>query len=356
MDESNKNFLIVKLSSLGDVIHSLPVLRTLRENFPKSFIAWVVEEKCQDVLYNNPDLDELIVLRTKYWRRNWSGQSLVEVFKAVRTIRQRRFDVVFDLQGLAKSGLIARLSGAPERIGFHRRDCRERLNTWFTNRKAPYVGKGVHVIDKNLALLLRVGVTDFVKAFPLAIPTASHEYIAAYLESNKDLLSNPIAVINPGVGFKTKQWSLGRFAELGDRIASELGYNILLTWGPGEEKKIESIAAQMQERHWIAPPTSIHQSIALFSHISLFVSCDTGPLHLCSVMGIPTVSIFGPTDPVRNGPVGLNHEVVYKTLPCSFCYKRQCPTQNECMEEVTVEDVFQAVKKSVSIHAKVLAH
>ncbi len=351
----NARFLIIKLSSLGDVIHNLPVLRTLRKNFPKAYIAWIVEEKCKDVLYNNPDLDELIVVRTKHWRRNWNRQSFAEITETISRLRRHRFDVVFDFQGLAKSGLIAFLSGAPVRVGFHRHDCRERLNTLFTNRKGAYVGKGAHVIDKNLSLLNEVHATTVIKEFPLHVPLSVKEYIDAYLKDNQDLTANPVAVINPGVGFKTKQWSLSRFAQLGDRVASELGYNVLLTWGPGEEEKIKLISSQMKRRHWIAPPTSIHQSIELFRHINLFISCDTGPLHLCSVMGIPTVSIFGPTDPVRNGPFGPNHEVVYKKLPCSFCYKRQCPLKNECMDEVTVEDVFQAVKKSISNHVKILA-
>ena len=189
----------------------------------------------------------------------------------------------------------------------------------------------------------------------MAVPPSADEYIAAYLKNNPDLMSSPIAAINPGVGFKTKQWNLARFAQLADRIAGDMGYHILLTWGPGEEEKIKFIASQMSQRHWMAPPTSVHQSISLFRHINLFVSCDTGPLHLCLVMGIPTVSIFGPTDSVRNGPVGANHEVVYKTLPCSFCYKRQCPTKNECMDQITVDDVFLAVKKSISNYIKVLA-
>lgn len=350
-----QRFLIVKLSSLGDVIHNLPVLRTLRRNFPKSYIAWVVEEKCRDALYNNPDLDELIVLRTKHWRRHWDRQSFGELCEAIGHIRRQRYDVVFDFQGLAKSGLIAWLSGSPERVGFHRHDCREYLNTWFTNRKGAYVGKNVHVIDKNLSLLRSLGVDNFVKEFPLAIPPSADEYITAYLKNNPELMSNPVAAINPGVGFKTKQWELARFAQLGDRIAGDLGYHILLTWGPGEEEKVKYIASRMNKKQWIAPPTSVHQSIALFRHINLFISCDTGPLHLCSAMGVPTVSIFGPTDPVRNGPIGAKNEVVYKTLPCSFCYKRQCPTRNECMSEVMVEDVFLAVKKSISNHVKVLA-
>jgi ADP-heptose:LPS heptosyltransferase len=185
---------------------------------------------------------------------------------------------------------------------------------------------------------------------PIVTPPAVIGQFAVGADARGRFYCYTLPNLNP-----TKQWDLARFAQLGDRISGDFGYNILLAWGPGEEEKIKFIASRMTRRHWIAPPTSVHQSIALFRNISLFISCDTGPLHLCSVMGIPTVSIFGPTDPVRNGPFGTNHEVVFKKQTCSFCYKRQCPLNNECMDEVTVEDVFQAVKKSISNHVKILA-
>lgn len=344
---SPKRFLIVKLSSLGDIVHTLPVLRTLRENYPKAFIAWVVEEKVKDVLYRNPDLDELIVVRTKYWRRHWSFQTFGEIRQVIRRIRGFSFDTVFDFQGLFKSGVIAFLTGAPNRIGFHRADCRELLNILFINRKAPYVGKKAHVVEKNLALLKTIGVEKFHYQFPIEIPGEADGYIEAFLKNNPELIENPVIAINPGVGFKTKRWKLERFAELADRIAGELGHHIIFTWGPGEKKTIDAITSRMSQRFWVAPPTTVHQSMALYRHLNLFIGCDTGPLHLCAAMGVPTVSIFGPTDPVRNGPYGCGHEVVYKTLPCSFCYKRKCPTKNECMEEVQVEEVFERVKKNI---------
>ena len=359
MAPESKKFLLVKLSSLGDVVHTLPVLRALRTAFPKAFIAWIVEEKSQDVLYKNPDLDELIVVRTKHWRRNWNLDSLREIREVYTRLKRHRFDYVFDFQGLIKSGVFAYLSGAPNRLGFHRKDCRERLNTLFINHNAPYSGKNIHVIDKNLCLLKMVekegGIADIPKEFPLAVPQEANEYIKEYLMNNPELTGKPIVGINPGVGFKTKQWDLKRFAELADRISLEMGFNILLTWGPGEEEKINQITKAMTQRAWPAPPTSIHQSTALYRQLSLFVSCDTGPLHLCAALGIPTVSIFGPTDPVRNGAYGDIHEVVCKKLPCSFCYKRRCPTQNECMDQVTVDDLFEQVKKSIATHTKVLA-
>jgi lipopolysaccharide heptosyltransferase I len=342
-----RKILIVKLSSLGDIVHTLPVLRTLRENFPNAHISWIVEEKNQDLLYKNPDLDELIVARTKQWRRRWSPETFREITATLRAIRGRRFDAVFDFQGLAKSGVIAWLSGAPNRFGFHREDCREFLNTLFINRKAPRFGKAAHVVEKNLALLKLLGDLPIHREFPLTIPDAAENRVKNFFDDHPEIANRPIVAINPGVGFKTKQWELPRFADVADRVAGELACHVLLTWGPGEEEKVRRIANAMRHKYWLAPATDIHQSIALYRRLDLFVGCDTGPLHLCAALGVPTVSIFGPTDPIRNGAYGTGHVAVYKTLPCSFCYKRKCPTQNECMDQVSAEEVFEAVKKTV---------
>jgi len=357
MESTQQKFLIVKLSSMGDVIHTLPVLRTLRKNFPRAHIAWVVEEKSQAILYRNPDLDEVIVLRTRHWRRHWDRRSFVELREAVRQLRRRKFDVVLDLQGLIKSGVVCLLTGAPLRLGFHSRDCREFPNAWLTNRHAPKLEPGRHVIDKNLSLLTLLGKLPVVKEYPLTLPEPAEAYIDAHMKSEPDLASQSIVGINPGTGFKSKRWKLDRFARLGDRIAEEFGGHILLTWGPGEEKLIEEISAQMKQRHWVAPPTDIHQSAALLRRLSLFISCDTGPMHLCCALGIPTVSIFGPTDPVRNGPFGPHHRVVCKPRPCSFCFKRKCPPpyNNECMDTITVEDVLTKVREMIPRHVNLPA-
>jgi ADP-heptose:LPS heptosyltransferase len=192
-----------------------------------------------------------------------------------------------------------------------------------------------------------LGKVEEAKHFPLQVPNEMDEKVARFFDQNPDLTRRPIIGINPGAGFESKQWELVRFAELADRVSEELGASILLTWGPGEELKAQQISAHMKQKNWIAPPTSILESIALYKRMALLVSCDSGPLHLVAALGIPTVSIFGPTDPTRNGAYGVNHEAVYKVLACSFCWKKTCPLgTKECMQQVTVDEVFQAVKKN----------
>ena len=339
--------LILKFSALGDVVHTLPVAATLRKSLPDSHISWMVEERFQDILEGNPDIDEVIPLRTKVWRKNWNAKSLGDILDTIKKLRQHKFDLVFDLHGLLKSGVIARLSGAPTRVGFHRKNCKEKLSTLFTNQKAPYMAGGLHVVDMYLKLLqTSLSKVEITKLFPLQVPDEADKNIEHFFDQHPDLTARPVIAINPGAGFESKQWELDRFAKLADRIAKELESNIMLTWGPGEKFKVQQISAHMQQQNWIAPPTSILESIALYKRMALLVSCDSGPLHLGAALGIPTVSIFGPTDPVRNGAYGINHATVYKVLSCSFCWKKICPLgTKECMHQVTVDEVFQAVKQ-----------
>ncbi len=342
-----RKILILKFSAMGDVVHTLPVAATLRKALPDAHIAWMVEEHFRDILYGNPDIDEVIPLRAKVWRKNWNAKSLAEILDTIKTLRRHKFDLVFDLHGLIKSGIIAKLSGAPTRVGFHRSDCKEKFSALFTNQKGPCMAGGLHVVDMYLTLLqATLGKVAEIKNFPLQVPDEADGKVAHFFDQHPNLSTRPIIGINPGAGFESKQWQIVRFAQLADRISEELSCSIMLTWGPGEELKAQQISGHMQQKNWIAPPTSILESIALYKRMALLVSCDSGPLHLGAALGIPTVSIFGPTDPVRNGAYGVNHETVYKILSCSFCWKKTCPLRTkECMDQVTVDEVFRAVKQ-----------
>ncbi len=350
---NNNRILILKLSSLGDIIHTLPVLRALRENQPSAYIAWMVEERHIDLLEGNPYLDEIIIVRTKAWRKNWSLETLGEIRQTIQQMRQSQFDTVLDLHGLLKTGIIAALSGADRRIGFPRKLCKETISAWFTNVKGPRTGIGTHVVELNHSLAKLAGAGDLSQA-PLTfqISTAAEEKIDEFMQSLSD---KPRVAINPGAGFESKQWDPIRFANLADKIVHDLDYEIILTWGPGEESKVATIAEKMEQSSVIAPATTIRESLELYKRLDLMISCDSGPLHMCAGLGVPTVSIFGPTDPERNGAYGSNHEVVCKKLPCSYCWKRVCPLgTRECMDSVQVDEVFKAVKTCANkfIHPK----
>lgn len=345
MNPPKQKFLIIKLSSIGDIVHTLPFLRTLRAHYPNAHISWIIEKSFQELIKCNSDLDEVITVRIKHWRKNLNIDSWREISKVQQLLKDRSFDWTFDLQGLIKTGVIARMTGAPNRAGFHRNNCREKINAWFNNRQSQYVASGYHVVDLCLSQLSVLGNFSSRVEFPLPITEESEHKSKTFFLKNFELMDKPIAGINPGAGFPTKLWSLARYAELADRLASELGFSILLTWGPGEENMVRSIANVMNHKSWIAPATTIAESIGLYKKLSIFVGSDSGPFHICAALGIPTVTVWGPTHPMRNGAYEKSHQVVYHKLNCSFCWKRQCPLgTTECMEKVTVNDIFEATK------------
>ena len=206
------------------------------------------------------------------------------------------------------------------------------------------MGSGIHVVDMYLNLI-KTSLRIDKESKQFLLPENQEKKIEDFFQNQPELTAKPIIGINSGAGFESKLWELERFAQLADRITTEMDYSILLTWGPGEEQKARQIGASMKQKSWVAPATSIQESISLYKHLKLLVSCDSGPLHLCAALGVPTVSLFGPTDPVRNGAYGMNHDTVYKVLSCSFCWKRKCPLgTQECMQQLTVDEVFETVR------------
>jgi lipopolysaccharide heptosyltransferase I len=355
MKELKQKFLIIKLSSIGDIVHALPFLRTLRTNYPKAYIAWMIEERFQDLIKFNSDLDEVIPVRIKHWRKNLCLKSWNEINLIRNLLKDRKFDWTFDLQGLIKTGFIALMIGAPNRAGFHRKNCRENINAWFNNRHSKYISTSKHVIDLCLSQLSVLGNFHPQTEFKLTIRAEDERVAETYISENRELVAKPIVGINAGAGFPTKIWSIERYAQLADRLVEELGFSILLTWGPGEKEMTQKIAKSMKQKSWVAPATSITESIGLYKNLSLFVGSDSGPFHICAALGIPTVSIWGPTHPDRNGAYANNHTAVYHKLDCSFCWKRICPLGTmECMDKVTVKNIFDAVKTLASKHIKVV--
>ena len=168
--------LILKFSALGDVVHTLPFAATIRKSLPDSHITWMVEERYQDLLRGNPDIDEVLPLRTKVWRKNWTRKSLIEILGTIKTLRQGNFDIVFDLHGLLKSGIIAKLTGAPTRVGFHQKNCKEKISSLFTNHQAAYMPGGLHVVDMYLKLLQSaLGKVTERKLFSLNVPDEANK-------------------------------------------------------------------------------------------------------------------------------------------------------------------------------------
>jgi heptosyltransferase-1 len=302
---------LVKLSSLGDVVHALPVAAALRAGRPAAYLAWLVERRESALLQGHPALDEVIEIDTRAWRRARGPATAVAAVRAVAALRRRlraaRFDVAIDLQGLLKSGVLTAATGAATRIGFGRGFAREPLSGLFTTTKVSPPPQAVHVVDQYLALLEPLGIRRPPVVFDLPVDDGAEARMDAALAAGGLKPRQRLVVVNPGAGRPDKRWPEARFRELTARIRGELGAPVLALWGPGERDAAEVIAAGGGV---LAPPTDLHELIAVLRRASVVVAADTGPLHVAAALGVPCVGLYGPTSARRNGPYGAGHRTL----------------------------------------------
>jgi heptosyltransferase-1 len=301
---------IIKLSSLGDVLHALPVARALRRALPGAHLTWVVEAREYAILRDHPDLDAVVPVDTRLWRRLvWRPSGAREVLSKVGRLRERirraSFDVAIDLQGLLKSGLLTAYTGAPVRIGFSAGRCRERWNALFTNRHVTPPLSARHVVEQYLALLAPLGIDPGPVEFHVPLPAAAERRMEELLVKEGVKPADRLVAINPGAGRANKRWPVARFSALAERLASEAGARLLLLWGPDEAFMARDIALALPGHSaLLAPPTDLGELTALLKRCRLMIANDTGPLHLAAALGTPALGLFGPTSAERNGPYG----------------------------------------------------
>jgi lipopolysaccharide heptosyltransferase I len=336
-----ERILIVKLSAIGDIIHTLPAVAALRRAYPEAWLAWLVEKAGAGLLRGNPDLDELITVDTHAWRANW-WTGLRHAWYVTRHLRRASFDLCIDFQGLLKSGIFAYLSGAPQRLGLPRQRCREPLSAVFSNIYGPISDPSHHIVDRLVELLQPLGVTTTERRFTIPLSEAD-EHFAERVWRELGLRSEvPVVVLYPGAAWETKRWGELNFARLNDALIRRFQVRTLLTWGPGEESLIQRVVRAAAYTPAIAPATTLLQLAAVIARAQAFVGGDTGPLHLAAAVGTPTVALFGPSDPQRNGPYGLGHVILQRHLACSNCYQRTC-SHWECLPGLEVNAVVDAV-------------
>jgi len=328
------NIALVKLSSIGDVVHTLPVAAALRAALPQSRIVWIVERREAAMLRGNAGLSEVVPVDTRGWRRPRSPLGLAETTGALvalgRHLRASRFDVAIDLQGLVKSGVITAATRAPLRIGFAAAHCRESLNALFTNRRVAPPASAHHIVDRYLALLEPLGVRASAVEFALPTSNAADERVDDFLARQGLRSRDRLVVLNPGAGRADKRWPPVHFRGLARRLVDEARVSVLVTWGPHELADARAIVGdEMAGRAALAPPTSLEELLAVLRRASVVVAGDTGPLHMAAALGTPCVGLYGPTSAVRNGPYGQ----VHRTLTSS----------NGAMGALSVDAVFRAV-------------
>jgi lipopolysaccharide heptosyltransferase I len=320
--------LIVKLGSIGDIVHTLPSLAAIRRELPGAEVAWVVERRASEILKDNPLVDRLIEIDTKALRRRrpLSGETLLATRQQLQRLRASAFDVALDFQGLLKSATIARLSRAPRVYGFARRSLREPASRFLLTH-AVNVPLDTNVIRKNLALVagaLGINVPSDGDEFEFPIAVSPEQEREA--EDAASLARGNFAILNAGGGWPTKLWSAERFGALADALLARHNLRSFVTYGPGEQELAESVARA--SRTGAARPLSLSLKgfYALAGRASLYVGGDTGPTHLAVAARAPVVGLFGPTEWWRNGSPRSRDVCVERTdIGCrTGCHRRAC--------------------------------
>ncbi len=341
--------LVVRLSSLGDIVHTIPAVAGLRRTFPAARIDWLVDDRYAELV----DLVAAVDRRVGVPRTG----VLARLPSLVRALRETRYDVALDFQGLLKSALLARSAGARSLIGFDRTEVRERPACWLYTA-TPRLGDSGHVIERNLALVAGLGVRAQTVEFPIAEgPSARVDRARAALGAQG---SRPFALLNPGAAWASKRWAPARFGALAQRLRNNHGLPSVVLWGPGERALAARVVAAGGGAAAPAPATTVGDLVALARSAAVVVAGDTGPLHVATAVGTPTVGIYGPSDPRRNGPWSPRDIVVTPRRPCrcrlersgsSGVVVRRCAQQHPCLASIPVEHVTGAVARRLAAEA-----
>jgi lipopolysaccharide heptosyltransferase I len=326
--------LIVRLGSLGDIVHALPVAAALRRAFPTVRLDWLVSPKHRELLDLVPVIDRRLVV----------GGS-TGVIETIRALRRERYDAALDLQGLLKSAVLARASGAARVIGFSRRHLREPFARPFYKEAQDADGTR-HVIDKSLALIKALGIREAAAEFPIEVAASRA------LDETRDRLrlseEAPFTIINPGAAWPNKRWPPERLGALAAAIRDQHHMPSVVLWGPDEADLATRVVAASNGAAIAAPRTSIADLVALARAARLFVSGDTGPLHLAAAVGTPIVGLYGPTSADRNGPWADDDITVSRTATCACRELRRCRRASCCLDEIQVDEVLDAVSRRLA--------
>jgi heptosyltransferase-1 len=345
--------LVVRLGAMGDIIHTLPAVAALRHAFPQSTLGWLVEERWAELLCTlryprsgahapqRPLVDRVHTVRTAAWRHALiSFNTWQQIVVSLSELRGIRYDAAIDFQGAIRSSLLARWSGAP--VIYGSAQPRENAASMFYTRKVFVKTEGTHVVEQALALANAVITTanaseskaDALLPFPL--DPEAETAIAKIAPSGKQFV-----ILNPGAGWGAKMWPAERYGQVAKELAKD-GLDCLVNYGPGEEEIALSVeAASAGAARKIS--CSISELIALARRASLFIGGDTGPMHMAAALQIPVVAIFGPTNPVRNGPFGTRSIVLRSASSLTDHTRHREPEQG--LLEISVNEVVEAARK-----------
>jgi lipopolysaccharide heptosyltransferase II len=338
-----RRILIIKPSSLGDIVHALPALAALRQRFPKAHIAWLVKDHWAGILADHPDLDEIVA----------TDLALTRWLALIGMLRHGAFDLVVDLQGLFRSGLLGWLTGARERVGFAQ--AREGSPLFYTRRvmlpnpeRRPWRLIDMHAVDRNLAVAAHLGADVSRPQSRFGSSPAADQAIDAVLAKAGVRPDERLVAIAPVDRLRVRSWPLDRFIEVAMALAREPGLRVVLIGGPSERPYAEPFHRAVGEGLIdLMGRTSLPELVAVLRRVNVLLANDSAPIHIAAAVGTSVVGLFGPTSPLKTGPYGEGHVVIRKPIACSPCERRTCANVNqyECLTAIPVQEVVGTTRR-----------
>ncbi len=337
--------LIIRLSAIGDVVHTLPAVHLLKKYLPGCHITWVVEQAAAELLYGYEGIDSLLVSQRTEWlrlvRTGAVAAASAQAGAFFRRLRNTEYDLVLDFQGLFKSAVLAGLARGKRTIGFT--NAREFATLFYTER-APAPDFNDHAIKRHMGLLRQLGIDDDAAVFSPLWGEPEEKSVQRLLAGHEIQTSSPLISVHPFAAWPTKCWDAGNIAMVCDSLRKKYDARIVFVGAASDNMHAGSIISSMTGPALnLAGRTTLRELACLLARSALMVAMDSGPMHLACAVGTPVAALFGPTAPWRTGPFGSCHSVIRKELACSPCYrKKTCPQgHHRCMADIPVEDVLQ---------------
>ncbi|MBN1931771.1 MAG: lipopolysaccharide heptosyltransferase I [Desulfobacterales bacterium] len=346
-NSSQLNILIVKLSAIGDVIHTLPALNAIRSCYPHAKITWLVEKDASDFVKDHPAIDRVIISNRKRWLKTFFTESrhknIAEIRCFIKELRDTYYDLIIAFQSLLKSGILIGLTRGKRKIGFGRGMDHMEYSYFFLNERIPPVSMEHHALSRGLMLLDSIGIHSSEIVYHIPIKDQDRKTANYLIEQHQLKGFKPLVAINPGAKWETKLWDRQKFAELADALIEKYQVHLIFTGSKADHEAIEDILSRMHGTAVnLAGKTSLLTLAAVYEKTDFIISTDTGPMHVAAALGKPVVALFGPTAPWRTGPFGPGHQIIRSQIKCSPCFKRKCET-HECMQQISVQDVLEGI-------------
>lgn len=340
------NILVIRLSSLGDVLMSIPAVKAIGDHFPEARITWLAEGSVADFLVYQRFIHRVIAFPRKALVQGLKKGRILEAKREMSRfldiLRDTDYDIVIDFHGIAKSVFFSLVARGTHRIGFGRMFAKE-MSHLFYGKTIEGADKKMHKVDRNMLMAQHLGFAGPVPVVHLDVPDDAEAYVDQFIQSIDG--PRPFIVVNPfsSKGTEFKRWPVERYAELISRITRGLDALTVILWGPDEEREARKLRDMTPGTAVLACPTTVPQLFALIRRAVLYIGGDTGVMHLAAAAHTPVVAIFGPTDVRINGPYGPDHKVVRRDVViCSPCKNKKCD-ERRCLTGIAVDEIFEQV-------------